>query len=712
MFSLRSRGRLRISALSLVAVVSLFACAAACAAQASLTGHWTGAIELPGKKLELDVDFAGAPGAWTGDISIPLQGVRDLALAEVRLDGSAVAFKIPGIPGDPTFTGTLSEDLTEIAGSFTQGGQTFPFSLTNGQSPAAAARAALEGFDAVVAQGLADLEVPGVAVAILAGGEPVLMKGYGLRDVEGNLPITEKTIFAIGSSTKAFTAFVLGTLVDEGLLAWDEPLLEALPDFRLKDKDIERHLTARDLVTHRCGLPRHDLVWYNNTELSRRELVARMAYLDANKDLRETWQYNNLAFLTAGYLAEVLTGKSWEDCVRERIFSPLGWTASNFSVAESRLAEDFALGYEERDGQVAHVPFRPITNMGPAGSINSNIEEMSRWVAVQLARGSFKGTSLIGAATLAELHTPQMVIASPPHPETPELPAVSYAMGWFVQPYRGHYRLHHGGNIDGFSAFVSFLPQDDLGFVILANKGASALPVLLERVALDRILGLEGRDWIAEARTKKDLGEAAQEEAEKKADLVRVKGTKPSHALADYAGDYEHPGYGLLRVELHGKQLGIVFNHIANPLEHWHYDVFNCVKGAEDPIFEETKLQFLSDVKGRIAGVRVALEPLADEIIFARKPDARLFDPAFLATLAGSYELIDQTVRVELKGNALVAVVPGQPPYDLVPERGTDFQLKGLTGYSVTFVLGPESEVAEVRINQPNGVFTAKRVAS
>ncbi|MBU1699534.1 MAG: serine hydrolase [Candidatus Eisenbacteria bacterium] len=678
---------------------------------AELTGHWVGSIELPGMKLEIDIDFAGSPGAWTGDITIPAQGARDLPLTAITLDGEAVSFAIADIPGEPTFKGMLNIDESTIAGDFTQEGQTFPFKLASRQGRGAAALASLEGFDAVVEKGLSDLKVPGIAVAILVGGEPILMKGYGLRDVEGNLPVTTETLFAIGSSTKAFTAFVLGTLVDEGKLEWDKPVYDYIPDFRLKDMEIGSRVTPRDLVTHRCGLPRHDLVWYNNTELSRKELVGRLAALEANKDLRQSWQYNNLAYLTAGYLAEVLTGQSWEDCVRERILQPLEMNTTNFSVEASQKSADYALGYREDEGQILRMPFRPITNMGPAGSINSSIDEMSHWVSLQLSQGMYKDAPLIQQATLADLQTPQMVIAAPPDPRHPELPQTSYAMGWFVQPYRGHYRLQHGGNIDGFTAHVSFLPQDGIGCVFLANKNDATLPVLLERVALDRIFNLEGRDWIGEFLTLKTQEEQAGKEAEEKAELIRVKGTKPSHPLSDYAGEYENPGYGVIQVDLRDKNLAVVINHIANPLEHWHYDVFNCVKDASDPVFEETKIQFTMNFKGNVDGLRIALEPLVEEIIFHRRPDARLSDPAFLAHLAGSYTLVDETIRFELKGNGLILVVPGQPPYELIPDRGTEFNLKGISGYSVTFILDKDDRVEEVRFNQPNGVFSAKPAA-
>src|SRR5262249_2225309 len=178
-------------------------------------GHWEGAIETPGTKLAIDVDFVLKDGAWTGDISIPMQGAHDLPLASIRLEGSAVAFDLPGIPGNPSFKGALADDGRTISGRFTQGGQDLAFRLERGEVRAADAAKALDGFEDLVASSMKTFEVPGLAMAILKDGKPVLAKGFGFRDVEKRLPVTTGTLFAIGSSTKAFTTFVLGTLVDE-----------------------------------------------------------------------------------------------------------------------------------------------------------------------------------------------------------------------------------------------------------------------------------------------------------------------------------------------------------------------------------------------------------------------------------------------------------------------------------------------------------------
>lgn len=680
---------------------------AAVAPAQDLAGHWEGAIELPGTKLAVDLDFAKeADGTWKGDISIPAQGAKDLPLAGVKAEGANVTFAIAGVPGDPTFKGEIGADGAKITGQFTQGGATFAFELARGEDPVAKVRRALEGFDEIVAKGLAQMKVPGAAVAVVKDQEVVLAKGYGLRDLESKLPMTADTLMAIGSSSKAFTAYTLGALVDQGKVEWDKPVRTYIPWFRLYDASAGERLTPRDLVTHRSGLPRHDLVWYNNKTATREQLVRRLAHLPPTADLRERWQYNNLMFLTAGYLVETMTGRSWEESVRALVFGPLGMSRSNFSVLESQKDKDFALPYAERDGKLTKIPFRDITLVGPAGSINSSANEMARWVTVHVNAGKLGDTQVIGAATLADLHTPYMTTGGVS--TRPDITAPDYALGWMVDSYRGHRRVHHGGNIDGFSALVSFLPNDGIGFVVLTNKNGTGLPELLVRTAADRILGLEAVDWIGDAAKQQAAGEAIGKKAEEKKATRRRPGTAPAHRLEEYAGDYGHPGYGDLEVTLAGGKLGFTYNGIATPLGHWHYETFNGGK-ADDPTFADMKLTFRTDVNGNVAGVAVPLEPTIDDVYFAKKPDARLSDPGYLRTLVGSYALPTQVVTIGLKGNVLTLSVPGQPVYDLVPEVGGEFSFKVVKAIRVRFLEDAKGQVNAVEIAQPSGVFEYKR---
>jgi CubicO group peptidase (beta-lactamase class C family) len=674
-------------------------------------GHWVGAIEVPGSPLKIDVDLRKVAGAWEGDISIPAQGAKDVPLADLMLDGAGIAFALPGVPGNPKFSGKLAASGSTIAGEFTQGSASLPFKLERASAAAADRKAALADFGEFVRKALADWQVPGLAIGIVADGEVVYAEGFGKRDVETDLPVTSRTLFAIGSSTKAFTSLALGMQVDEGKLEWDEPVARYLPGFRLQDDYASAHITPRDLVSHRSGLPRHDLAWYNNTALTRKEMVERLPYYEPNKGLRERFQYNNMMFLTAGYLVGELDGRSWEESIQARIFAPLGMTSSNFSVNDSQKSTDFARPYELKDDVVRPMSFRNIDNVGPAGSINSNIEDLTRWILLHVDKGRIGGRNLVQEATITDMHMPHVAIPTLPNPQEPEISPASYGMGWFNQSYRGHYWVHHGGAIDGFIALVSFFPNDGIGIVALANMNGAALPGLVTRHAADRLLGLEPVDWNGKALSKWKLGKEASKEAETKKALFRKLHTKPAHALEEYAGEYEHPGYGVLKVEAGGDGLTVTFNNIVTPFEHWHYEVFSGLENPQDRTFENLRIQFLSNLKGDVDRVAVPLEPAVSEIIFTKLPDSRLSDPSYLTRFTGVYELAGQEVTVAVQGKALTLTVPGQPLYELSADRNDEFNLKGVNGFSVRFATDAQGAMTAY-LNQPNGVFELKRKGS
>lgn len=673
----------------------------------SIVGHWEGTIDVPGK-LAILIDFDQKPdGSWDGKISIPAQNAKNLPLNSTSFVNKEVSFAIAGVPGEPTFKGTISEDGTKISGNFTQGGQTFPFSLSREIIPIIKAKSALVGFEEIVERGLKELNVPGAAVAVVKDDEVILAKGYGFRDVEKKIPMTADTLLAIGSASKAFTTFAMGVLVDEGKLDWEKPVRTYIPWFRLYDTFASERLTPRDLVTHRSGLPRHDISWYNNYEASREEFVRRLAHLKPTVDLRTKFQYNNFMFLTAGYLVEVLTGKKWEDAIRTHVFQPLAMERTNFSVEDSQKDANFALPYREREGKIEKIPFRNISNIGPAGSINSSVNEMSHWLLVHLNAGKFEGKQIIGPQTLQDMHLAHM-----PTGETPAIPEVTpadYGLGWFVDTYRGHRRVHHGGNIDGFSAMVSMLPGDGLGFVVLVNKNGSALNELLIRHASDLLLEAEQKDWIGEAAKEKAAGEEIQKEARQKKHTRRKSGTKPAQELEKYAGDYFHPGYGNLKVFLEKGEIIFTYNGITTPLEHWHYETFNG-KRADDPTFEDMKLTFRTDVNGNVAGLEAPFEPTLDAMVFDKRPNARLFDPGYLQQFVGKYQLATQTLNINIKGNSLTLYIPGGVEMDLVPQVGDEFVLKQVKIVSLRFKTDEKGQVVALELFQPDGVYEATKI--
>jgi len=564
---------------------------------------------------------------------------------------------------------------------------------------AAAALAAaqkLDGFDAFANPALRDWKCDGFAIAVVQDGKVILSKGYGLRDVKKNLPVTEKTLFAIGSATKSFTVTSLGVLVDQGKLDWDKPVRDYLPDFKMWDPFATERMTPRDLVTHRSGLPRHDLMWYGSP-FSRQEIFERLRYLEPNKDFRTTFQYQNLMFMTAGYLAGHVAGTTWEQFVRTSIFEPLGMASSNFSVTDSQKSSDFSLPYKVANDIVVDVPFRNIDSIGPAGSINSNIEDMTKYVMMHLA----KGKGVLSATNEVQMTTPQMAIATP-SPDK-ELGDLAYGMGFFVTSYRGHKFVHHGGNIDGFSALVAFLPQDNIGLVILTNQDSSALPAIVAYNVWDRLLGFDQIDWTTRVKQQRAMTKASEQAAKQKGYTTQRAGTHPSHEMAEYAGEYEHPGYGIVRIEPAGGALKLDYHGLGGVLTHFHYDVFEVPKDELNP-FSQEKVEFHTNLAGEIDSLGIPFEATLKDITFVRLGDRNMTQKTFLMPLTGDYQRGPLLAVVALKGDtALTLTMPGQPVYNLVPVRGTKFNIKELNGYSVEF------KGDDLVFYQPNGAFNATR---
>lgn len=566
-------------------------------------------------------------------------------------------------------------------------------------------RPGLDGFDAFAGKALQDFDVPGVAIAIVHNDQVILSKGYGLRNVARNLPVTPKTLFAIGSSTKSFTVVSMGLLADQGKLDWDKPVREYLPNFRLQDQFATDRMTPRDLVTHRSGLPRHDLMWYNSP-FSRKEIYDRLRYLEPSHDFRTTFQYQNLMFMTAGYLAGQIADMPWESVVRERIFKPLGMSSSNFSITESQKGGDFAMPYSKVKETVKEIPFRNIDEIGPAGSINSNVEDMLRYVRMHLTKGKLDGKQFLSESNVVQMQTPQMVI--PGTLRYTETGHQSYGMGFFITTYRGHKVVHHGGNIDGFTALVSFAPQDNLGIVILTNMNGSPLPTVLSYNIYDRLFGLDAVDWTSRIKDDEKKAKQSADEAKQRGLTAQRPNTHPSHELKDYAGTYEHPAYGIVKISLAGDHLTAAFNNFTGDLKHFHYDVFEVAETEGNPL-SKSKFQFASNLQGDVDRVLAPIESSVKEIVFARKADAAMSDRAFLQAFAGDYTLGNTPVAVTLQGDRLVLTLPGQPPYELQGVSGTRFNVKGLTGYAVDFRKDSSGSASEMVFLQPNGVFVAKR---
>jgi CubicO group peptidase (beta-lactamase class C family) len=586
-----------------------------------------------------------------------------------------------------------------------------------------AAKPNLDGLDDFITQAMKDWKVPGLAIAVVQDNKVILLKGYGYRDLEKQKPVTPKTLFSIGSVTKSFTVTALGMEMDEGKIDWDKPVRDYLPTFKMYTPELTEAMTVRDLVTHRSGLPRHDATWYSS-DFSREDLVRRIQFLEPSRPLRAEFQYNSLMFVTAGYIAGQLNGTSWEDAVTQRILKPLGMTGTNFSYRDTRNSPDFAEPYGkggDLKAELKHIPFDPQCPdrcaMGPAGEINSNVTDMSKYLLFHMNQGKLEDKQLISQNNAVQMQTPQMTIGtqSRTFPPYEELGEDSYGMGFFVTTYRGHKRVWHLGHIDGFSAELSFLPFDKIGVVVLTNLdnngNGNPLPSIVANNVYDRLLGLNQVPWnqrFLDAATK---SKESQQEGKTKGDTQQKQGTHPSHELKDYAGDYSNPGYGIVTIAPNADAFKFTLNKLSKPLKHYHYDVFRVPEDPLDP-FEGGTVMFHADANGDISSLSMPLEPAVKDIVFTRMPDRQLTERTFIEPFAGQYEIpgSPDPLTVTLRGDrTLVASIPGQPDYLLRPKRGTTFQVADLSGVTIEFKRDASGKVTEAVLDQPGTVSILKK---
>jgi CubicO group peptidase (beta-lactamase class C family) len=556
--------------------------------------------------------------------------------------------------------------------------------------PAPAQESTLNGFDDYVNKALKDWGVPGVAIAIVKNDQIVFAKGYGVRKLGEPTPVDEKTLFAIGSSSKAFTAAAIAMLVDEGKMKWDDPVTKYLPGFQLFDPYVTREITVRDLLCHRSGLDRGDFIWYG-TPYDRDEIWNRIRYVKPSSSFRSKFGYQNIMYLTAGQIVSRVSGKSWDDFIRERIFTPLGMSSSNTSIRAFAGQNNVSTPHGKIDEKVLTIPWRNIDNIAPAGSINSNVVDMAQWVRLQLGEGSYKGARLISSGAVSEMHEPQTIIPKDPQLSLfmPDSHFRSYGLGWMLQDYKGRKVVQHGGAIDGMIAMVGMIPEERLGVVVLSNLQGQLLPTALMFRIFDAYLGSQSKDWAGEMLKGMNGLEAQGKAAQKKMEESRVKGTQPSLALEKYAGTYKDEAFGDAKVSFENGKLVLKTPAFVADLEHWHYDTFRATP-RDNVVAGKAMATFTLNSQGKTDGLNISDMGLT----FKRGPDeakpaaAIAMSETDFQKYTGKYEMKTPAIEVsiEIVGGKLKASVPGQPVYTLVPVAAHKFQIEGAPdGFFVQF---------------------------
>ena len=488
-------------------------------------------------------------------------------------------------------------------------------------APGAASSEVPAGLDGAIEKAMRDWEIPGVAIAIVRKDRVLSARGYGVRQAGRPGRVDADTLFAIASNTKAVTATALGLLVADGKAGWDDPVARHLPDLQMHDAWASREMTVRDLLTHRSGLGTWagDLIWYGS-DFDRDEVLRRIRHVPPARGFRSGYGYCNLAFVAAGEIVPRLTGVSWDDFVTAKIFRPLGMKRTGTRVANLARQDNVARPHTSIRGTLASVPYRDLDNTGPAGAINSTAAEWARWIQLQLGGGVFEGRRIVPQAIVETTRTPQFIlpIGEQWRRLSPTTHFSAYGLGWFLRDYHGRLVVSHGGGMDGMYSYTGFLPEEDLGVVVLTNRDDHEAESALFFTVVDAMLGLPRQDWSALLLADSRAAAAKQEPRR------RVAGTSPALPAAGYAGIYVNPMLGGATVIAGDGGLRIELSHhrgLRGPLAHWHYDTFEATWA--DPYFRTSLVTFAVDPAGRAAEFRVRIrEDFVDplEYVFTKQP--------------------------------------------------------------------------------------------
>ncbi|HEX8707233.1 MAG TPA: serine hydrolase [Pyrinomonadaceae bacterium] len=584
---------------------------------------------------------------------------------------------------------------TAFAQATVQGGG--PASPTAaGQATDLAAR--LAAIEKALEEKRREYHIPGMSLVIVKDDKVIYMKGFGVRDVARGLPATPDTLFAIGSSTKAFTAMAAAMTVDEGKFSFDDPPAKMLPYFKLRDPEANAKITIRDLLSHRSGLDRTDLSMVSG-QLTREELIRIAGLAKPTAKLGERFLYQNIMFTAAGEIVARAQHTTWDRFIRERIFKPLGMRSSNTTIAEMLKAPDYALGYNYNSAtlETTQIPMREIGPSAPAGAINSNARDMAQWLRLMLGGGVFEGKRLVSEKSFEELLKKQHTVAS----------NIGYGLGWFLRSWEGHKVVEHGGNIDGFNAEVGLMPDQRLGFVLLTNVSASPItPVAMETIWSNLV-----------QRERMNVAPNANVAANASAgDLSREVGR---YLLAEANVTFEvELKDGKLTLSVPGQPLYVLENmggrryRLGPPAPAGFFVTFRPAKENET----ETEM-YLEQPQGNFVVRRIKPETAAGSDM-AAKPDATTAasDAAgTLRELLGSYDMkgAGPTVEVKMIDGKIVLFVPGQPPYPLAEREKDRFYSPLLPDtYSFTARRDADGKVIGITIKQPEGEFPLNRVAA
>lgn len=480
--------------------------------------------------------------------------------------------------------------------------------------------------DKYFAQALSDWEVPGMAIAIVKDGEMIFAKGYGVLEEGKKKKVDEHSMFAIASNTKAFVSAALAHLVWEKKISWNDQVVKHLPYFELYDAYSTHETTLRDILSHRVGLGSYsgDVIWYKS-EYRAEDVIKHVKYVPQAYSYRAGFGYSNLMFITAGEVIKSVTGMPWDEFVERHFLMPLDMNRTVTSVHKLAGMKNVASPHKTIEGKITPIPFAAWDNSGAAGGIISNVEDLSKWMILQMNNGLSGADTLFSPNSQVDMWTPHnnYRISLSSQKNIPSKHFSGYGLGWGLSDYAGRKMVSHGGAYDGMYSRITMIPEEKVAVVVLTNSMTSiSTPITMK--AIDVLLGVGERDWSKEAlpRTKK-YAEYKRERVAKKV-AAREADTKPTLPLEAYTGNYYDPMYGAARVIIEDGHLVLDFApapHLKSDLSHWHYDTFKIDWRQVHAWFDFGTAQFVLNNNNEVTGIEFDVpndDIFFDEIHFVK----------------------------------------------------------------------------------------------
>ncbi|ARS35152.1 serine hydrolase [Pontibacter actiniarum] len=480
----------------------------------------------------------------------------------------------------------------------------------------------LRGLERQISRILEATNTPGCAIAIVEGEKVLYTQGFGYRDYENKVKADANTLFSVGSTTKAFTAALVGQLREKGLLNFEESPSKYVPALKFYNEQLNSGVLIHDLLSMRTGLALHDKAWSGDPVSDRDSLLRRIEYLEPAAPLRTKWNYSNFSYFILGTITEKITGKSWEENVANALFKPLEMHNSTFGVEGLQGKTNVSLGYVSSSNKVEKVAYYDLAAMSPAGGINSNAHDMGNWLLTWLNMGKYKGRQILPEQYVKEAISPQAVMPRGylPDEEFPGMYSANYGYGWIISDYKGHYRVEHGGSVDGFRTSVTFFPNEKIGIVVLTNQTDYEPALLIRNTLVDKLLEVKKTDWVDLYLKSQEPSQTQTKTLETRTE-VKSEATISSQQLKEFVGSYINPGYGKIRIFCEEDSLYTYFRRkkLKVAPASTNQDIFHATTTVHPYRMAMPPLQFKKDKEGRITSLSIQFESELAAIEFIKE---------------------------------------------------------------------------------------------